>query len=107
MAFDALALLLLQITVILVIARLTAAALRRAGQPAVVGEMLGGILLGPSCFGWLFPGVQSAIFPSASVGTLQLLSNIGVILFMFLVGSEFDVAHLARRARTAVAVSQA
>jgi K+:H+ antiporter len=104
---DPLPLLLLQMTTILVVAKVTAAALQRAGQPAVVGEMLGGILLGPSFFGWLVPDVQLAIFPVDRLGPLQLLSNIGVILFMFLVGCELDTRHVAGKARTAVVVSQA
>jgi K+:H+ antiporter len=101
----ALAVLLLQITVILVVAKLTAAAVNRAGQPAVVGEMLGGILLGPSFFGWLFPAAHRAIFPQDAIGALQSLSQIGVILFMFLVGCELDLARVTRNARTAIVVS--
>jgi len=106
-AGDALAILLLQITVILVVAKLTAALVARAGQPAVVGEMLGGILLGPSFFGWLSPAVHRALFPRETTGTLQLLSQIGVILFMFLVGCELDLSRVTRNARTAVVVSSA
>ena len=102
---DALAVLLLQITVILVIAKLTAAAVTRLGQPAVVGEMLGGILLGPSFFGWLLPAAHRAIFPDDAIGALQLVSQIGVILFMFLVGCELDPARVTRNARTAIVVS--
>jgi Kef-type K+ transport system membrane component KefB len=104
---DALALLLLQVTVILAVAKLTAAAVARAGQPAVVGEMLGGILLGPSFFGSLMPAVHRALFPADATGTLQLLSQIGVILFMFLVGCELNLSRVRRNARTAVVVSYA
>jgi len=104
---SALAVLLLQITTILVIAKLTAALVARAGQPAVVGEMLGGILLGPSFLGWLWPSVHRALFLPEATVTLQLLSQIGVILFMFLVGCELDLARVARHARTAVVVSYA
>ena len=104
-AADTLALLLLQITMILIVAKLTAALVARAGQPAVIGEMLGGLLLGPSVFGWLAPSVHRAVFPAGSTGTLQLLSQIGVILFMFLVGCELDLTRVARHARTAVVVS--
>jgi len=106
-ARDALAILLLQITVILVVAKLMAALLARAGQPAVIGEMLGGILLGPSFFGWLFPALHRAVFPAQTLGTLQLLSQIGVILFMFLVGSELDLTRVTRNARAAILVSYA
>jgi Kef-type K+ transport system membrane component KefB len=93
-AADTLALLLLQITVILIVAKLTAALVARAGQPAVIGEMIGGLLLGPSVFGWLAPSVHRAVFPAGSTGALQLLSQIGVILFMFLVGCELDLTRV-------------
>jgi len=63
--------------------------------------------LGPSLFGWLFPAVHRAVFPAETVGTLQLLSQIGVILFMFLVGCELDLGRVTRSARTAVMVSYA
>jgi Kef-type K+ transport system membrane component KefB len=76
-------------------------------QPAVIGEMIAGILLGPSCLGMLSPGAQAFVFPAASLGTLQLLSQIGVILFMFVVGIELDVQHLRQRAHAAVLVSHA
>src|SRR5262249_1994380 len=98
---------LLQITTILVIAKVTAAIVARAGQPAVVGEMLGGILLGPSFFGWLWPSVHRTVFPADTTATLQLLSQIGVILFMFLVGCELDLTRRTRNARPAVVVSYA
>jgi len=104
-AANTLALLLLQITVILIVAKLTAALVARAGQPAVIGEMLGGLLLGPSLFGWVAPSVHRAIFPAGSTGTLQLLSQIGVILFMFLVGCGLDLTRVTRSARTALVVS--
>src|SRR5881628_3835750 len=97
-AGDALAILLLQITVILAVAKLTSAAVARAGQPAVVGEMLGGILLGPSFFGSLTPAVHRALFAVDATGTLQLLSQIGVILFMFLVGCELNLRRVRRNA---------
>jgi len=77
------------------------------GQPAVIGEMIAGILLGPSCLGMLSPGAQAFVFPAASLDTLQLLSQIGIILFMFVVGIELDVQHLRQRAHAAVLVSHA
>jgi len=104
---DTLALLLLQIALILIVAKVTAALVVRAGQPAVIGEMLGGLLLGPSVFGWLAPSLHRGLFPAGSTGTLQLLSQIGVILFMFLVGCELDLTRVTRHARTAVVVSYA
>jgi len=77
------------------------------GQPAVVGEMAAGILLGPSLFGLLAPAGFAFVFPADSLGTLKLLSQIGVCLFMFAVGMDLDVRHLRSRAHTAVVVSHA
>src|SRR5215475_330853 len=74
---DPLTRLFLQLIVIVVAARICGAAARYAGQPAVIGEMLAGILLGPSLFGWLWPDVFNFIFPPASLGTLRMLSQIG------------------------------
>lgn len=96
----------IQVILILMTARVCGAAARRAGQPAVVGEMLAGILLGPSLLGWLLPGVQQFVFPASSLGTLRLLSQIGVCLFMFVVGMELDLRQVRHQARTAVLVSQ-
>jgi Kef-type K+ transport system membrane component KefB len=78
----------------------------RIRQPAVIGEMVAGILLGPSLLGWLRPDLFQFIFPSSSLGALRLFSQIGVCLFMFVVGMELDVSHLKQQARTAVLVSQ-
>ncbi len=99
-------LLLLQIVVILVAARLVGGLFKRMGQPQVIGEMLAGILLGPSLFGWLAPNVYAALFPPDSLGFLSALSQIGLILFMFLIGLELDPKRLRERARAAVVISQ-
>jgi len=102
---DPLPLLLLQVVVIVVAARLMGGLFRRFRQPAVIGEMLAGILLGPSLLGWLWPQAQTFIFPATSLGALRLLSQIGVVLFMFIVGIDLDAAHLRRMAHAAVWVS--
>ena len=99
--------LLLQLVVIIIVARLTGDLFQKIGQPSVIGEMVAGILLGPSLLGMLAPSVQSFIFPQNSMGVLRLLSQIGVILFMFGVGIELDVARLRQRVHTAVLVSHA
>src|SRR5206468_9291533 len=86
--------LIFQVIVIVVAARVVGALMKRIGQPAVVGEMAAGVLLGPSFLGLAFPGAQSFIFPPPSLGGLRMLSQIGVILFLFVVGLDLDISHL-------------
>ena len=102
-----LSLLLAQLGVILLACRLAGAAMRRFGQPQVVGEMLAGILLGPSLLGWLAPSWSAALFPPISLGFLSALAQVGLVLFMFLVGLELDLLSLKERARAAVLTSHA
>lgn len=102
-----LSILLLQVIVILVAARAVGALFLKMGQPAVVGEMLAGIILGPSLLGMLSPGAQSFLFPAASLDFLRLLSQLGIILFMFVVGIDLNVRHLRQKAHAAVLVSHA
>lgn len=97
--------LLVQLVVILAATRMSGKVFTQLGQPAVVGEMLAGILLGPSLLGWIAPGTFTFLFPSASLDTLKQLSQIGVCLFMFVVGLELDLTLLRGRAQAAVAVS--
>ena len=97
----------LQLVVIITASRLMGKAFTALGQPAVVGEMAAGILLGPSLFGLLAPDVFQAVFPAASLDTLKLLSQIGVCLFMFAVGMDLNVGHVKQKAHTAVVVSHA
>jgi len=78
---------------------------RRAGQPAVVGEIAAGVLLGPSALGAIWPGGFAALFPTEAQQSLQLLGKIGLILLLFQVGMEFDFGHLRHRTRTVTAVS--
>ncbi len=100
-------LLLAQVFVVVMVARLAGSVLARFGQPRVVGEMAAGILLGPSVFGVLAPAAAGALFPEASLGFLSALSQVGLIFFMFLVGLEIDPAHLRERAPTALVTSHA
>src|SRR5512143_3181642 len=83
--------LLLQLIAIILAARLIGSLFRRIGQPAVIGEMVAGILLGPSLLGLVLPAAQAFLFPATSLGALGLLSQIGVILFMFVVGIDVDL----------------
>ncbi len=103
---DPLPRLFLQLIVIILAARLAGTLAVKVHQPAVIGEMIAGILLGPSLLGWLWPHGFHFIFQPASLGSLRLFSQMGVCLFMFVVGMELDLAELKQQAKTAVLVSQ-
>ena len=102
-----LSILLLQIVVIIVVARFFAFICQKIGQPTVIGEILAGIFLGPSFFGHHFPELSKFIFPAASLGNLQFLSQIGLVLFMFIVGMELDLKVLKNKAQNAIIISHA
>src|SRR5438045_8047114 len=97
----------LQMFVILLACRLVGALARRLGQPQVVGEMIAGVFLGPSLLGLLVPGAQQTLFPKESLKILYVGAQLGVGLYMFLVGVEFDVETFRKRARSAASVSAA
>jgi K+:H+ antiporter len=99
------ALTLLQICIIVLSGRAVGLLLKRLGQPTVVGEIVGGILLGPSAFGYFAPEAFARVFPAQSIPTLQSLSQIGLILFMFLVGLEFAPELMRGRKHTVVVIS--
>lgn len=99
-------LLIAQIAVILIVARLTGWLFGKLHQPRVIGEMVAGILLGPSLLGWAAPSVFNALFPADKLGALNLLSQVGLLLFMFLVGLELDWKQLRELGRAAVVISQ-
>jgi Kef-type K+ transport system membrane component KefB len=96
-----------QLLVIIAVARMVGAIFARFGLQAVVGEMFAGILLGPSLFGWVWPDAFAFVFPAESMGSLRLLSQVGICLFMFSVGMELNLSHARNKAPTAVAVSHA
>lgn len=102
-----LAILLVQIITILFVARLFGWVCRKIGQPTVIGEMIAGIVLGPSLVGMLFPEYSALLFPKESLGNLQFLSQIGLILFMYVVGMELDLSVLKNKAKDAVIISHA
>lgn len=89
-------LLLLQIAVILVVARLCGLLLARLGQPPVIGEMAAGLLLGPVVFGAALPDLHAALFPAASLPALSALATLGLVLFMFVIGAELRAPDGAR-----------
>ena len=89
--------LLAQLAVILVVTRLVGRLFLLVGQPQVIGEMASGILLGPTLFGALAPHWSAVLFPARSLGSLQAVSQVGLVLFMFLVGLELDFSMLRGR----------
>ena len=102
-----LAILLAQIVTIILVARFFGWVCRKIGQPTVIGEMIAGIVLGPSLIGMYFPEFSAMLFPKDSLGNLQFLSQIGLILFMFVVGMELDLKALKNKAHDAVVISHA
>ncbi|HCQ13064.1 MAG TPA: cation/H(+) antiporter, partial [Flavobacterium sp.] len=102
-----LAILLLQIITIIIVARVFGWIFRKIGQPSVIGEIIAGIFLGPSLVGMYFPEYSALLFPKESLGNLQFLSQIGLILFMFVVGMELDLKVLKNKANDAVVISHA
>ena len=101
---DALSLFLVQIVIILVLVRILAKLLGRLRQPPVIGEIIAGILLGPSAFGYI-PGFSSTIFPTSSLTVISVFAQIGLIFFMFFLGLEVDVMLLTRNWRAAAPVA--
>ncbi|MFB9467619.1 cation:proton antiporter [Streptomyces cinereospinus] len=98
--------LLIAVPAVILACRAGAQLVRRLGQPPVVGEIVVGILFGPSLLGWLWPDAQAWLFPQSALPYIGVLGNIGLLAFMFLVGLELDLTALRGHSRTAVAVSQ-
>ncbi|HKY04935.1 MAG TPA: cation:proton antiporter [Blastocatellia bacterium] len=103
--FELSLLLFLELAVILGACRVFGWLARAVGQPQVMGEIIAGIALGPSLFGLVLPGLQAALFPPASMTIIYAVSKVGLVLYMFLIGVEFDAEVVKRRLTSAVSVS--
>jgi Kef-type K+ transport system membrane component KefB len=96
-----------QLIVIIAVSRIFGSLFRRMGQPLVCGEIAAGLILGPSFFGGMFPHLFRLVF-NPSVGQIfAIMSQIGLILLMFLIGLEFDFGHLRNNRGTALSISTA
>lgn len=102
-----LAILLAQIFIIILVARLFGWLFKKIGQPTVIGEIMAGIALGPSFLGMYFPEFSTILFPIESLNNLQFLSQIGLVLFMFVIGMELDLKVLQNKAHDAIVISHA
>lgn len=96
---------LLQLIVILIVVQIFGYLSGRIGQQWVIGEILAGLALGPSLLGALFPGLKASIFPASAMPTLQTLGEIGLVLYMFSLGTRLDTHLMLRQSRSAVVVS--
>ncbi|KAI5991153.1 Sodium/hydrogen exchanger family-domain-containing protein [Pisolithus albus] len=103
---DPLRIWIVQVGIIIMMTQLLSLGLRKIKQPRVISEILGGILLGPTAFGRI-PGFTNHIFPAASLPYLTLVANIGLCLFLFIIGLEIDASIIRRNARLSVVVSLA
>jgi Kef-type K+ transport system membrane component KefB len=93
--------LLVQIPVVILVTLACGSMARRLGQSRVIGEIVGGILLGPSVLGRFAPATAGALFPPSSMASFEILSTVGLILFLFLIGTEVNIEHLYHQRGTA------
>ena len=98
------ALFIAQIVVLLLVGRLLGEAMQRIGQPAVMGQLLAGVLLGPSAFGVIWPEAQQALFPAAREqrAMLEAVSNLGILMLLLLTGMEIDLKLVSNARRAAI-----
>lgn len=100
------AMILLQIIAILVVSRIFSSLFAKIQQPTVIGEILAGIVLGPSLLGMVFPGAYNFLFSPASLDNLYIISQIGLILFMFTVGMDLNISELKDKIKNTFIISQ-
>lgn len=106
-AFDLSVLFFLQMAFILGVCRVLGVIFKKMGQSQVVSEMIAGVVMGPSLLGWLAPDLSAYMFPAASKPILFSVAQIGLVLYMFLVGVEFDIGMIRSRIRSAASISVA
>lgn len=102
-----LAILLIQIIAVLLAVRLFGYLFKHIGQPGVIGEIVAGIVLGPSLLGYFFPDAFHFLFPPESLTNLGLISQVGLILFMFVIGLELDFSVLKNKINETLVISHA
>lgn len=98
-------LLIFQVTIILSVSLTCGWIARRLGQARVIGEIIGGILIGPSVLGRFVPHAFSKLFPATSISLFETISTLGLILFLFLIGSELNYEHIREQRFTATITS--
>lgn len=101
---DPIRLFIVQATIIIILSRILAVILRKINQPAVIAEVIGGIILGPTAMGRI-PGFTEHIFPTVSLSYLNLVATIGLVLFLFIVGLEVDLRSVTKNIKASVTVS--
>jgi Kef-type K+ transport system membrane component KefB len=106
-SFEALPHVLLALLVVVGVSRLVGSLFQRIHQPAVIGEVVAGIALGPSLLGRIWPDAVSFLLPSEVAPFLGVIAQVGVVLFMFLVGLELDTSLLRQGTHSSVAISHA
>lgn len=104
---EPLAMLLLQIIAILLVSRVVSWLFVKIGQPTVIAEILAGIILGPSLLGYFYPDSYNFLFPAESLGNLYILSQVGLVLFMFVIGMELNLGALKNKMGTTYVISHA
>lgn len=105
MKLETIVLVLINILIVIGLSRLVGLGFRRINQPLVIGEIVAGIMLGPSLFGLVAPDLAAALFPATVIPYLEILSQIGLIFFMFLIGLELDPKYLKSQLNVAVLTS--
>ncbi len=103
--FDLSVLFFLQMAFILAVCRVVGILFKHLGQSQVVSEMIAGVLMGPSLMGWIFPGFSAYLFPAASKPILFSVCQVGLVLYMLLIGVEFDIDLIKSRMRSAASIS--